>query len=241
MAVNCESAKLMKSRFLLLVLMSSLGSATGLAQFSLSAALTKTDADSYVLNLSASGSRDVVALGATFTMEIWRNIEQHDPTPVIDEPFFSPQGATSPALLGTPFYDEVTLGAGFYGVYHIAGYEDVVPDLYSGVVVSLVAPYGSPGVSLPFKSGPQALLKAGIAIPSGLQPGTWRLVLPNTGNNHLVLSGESQPVPFDNVQLDYILRYDGVDLTLEVPEPSQFAVVGGLALLGFAGWRRSRR
>lgn len=26
-----------------------------------------------------------------------------------------------------------------------------------------------------------------------------------------------------------------------VPEPSQFALVGGLALLGFAGWRRSRK
>ena len=57
----------MKSKLLLLGLMFSLGSASGLAQFSLSAGLTKMPDDSYVLNLSASGSQNVVVLGATLT------------------------------------------------------------------------------------------------------------------------------------------------------------------------------
>ena len=54
------------------------------------------------------------------------------------------------------------------------------------------------------------------------------------------IDGENNRIWFGNLQADYTLTYDGENLTLEVPEPSQFAVVGGLALLGFAGWRRSR-
>lgn len=236
----CENVKLMKSKLLLLGLVFSLGSVTGLGQFSLSAGLTKDDGGFYILSLSASGSQDLISsLGATLTMEIWKtSIEEPDPTPVLSESYFAAEGLSWPALAGTGFDGGFSLGASFYGVFHEVNAS--MPDLYSAAAVEITPLIRNEGVDLLFSKGPQPLLSARIDIPSGLQKGTWRLVMPNTGSNHL-LDATGARVVFDNVQSDYILRYDGSDLTLDVPEPSQFALVGGLALLGFAGWRRSRK
>ncbi|HOA60330.1 MAG: hypothetical protein KA191_08735 [Verrucomicrobia bacterium] len=237
----------MKSRFLLLVLIFSLGSATGLAQFSLTASLNLVD-NSYVLSLTASGPRDVSRVeSAHFVIEIRRNIDWSRPltepletVPSFYESYFD--GTPSPGIAETPFVDSQSYSF-LHKVY--SGSIGIWPEIGSGVDCNWNSTTGNE-VSVPFKtSGPQLMLNAGISIPSDLEPGKWRLVLMDGSFNELKYingenNGENNRIWFSNLQADYTLTYDGENLTLEVPEPSQFAVVGGLALLGFAGWRRSR-
>jgi len=181
--------------------------------------------------------------GAHFVIEIRRNIdwsrrltEPLETTPSFYESYF--EGTPSPGIVETPFVNSQSYSFS-HEVY--SGSIDNMPEISSGVDCNWNSTTGNE-VSVPFKtSGPQLMLNAGISIPSDLQPGKWRLVLMDGSFNELkFIDGENNRIWFGNLQADYTLTYDGENLTLEVPEPSQFAVVGGLALLGFAGWRRSR-
>lgn len=251
MALKNKIVKLMKSKLLLIGSVLWLGSATGLAQFPeflLSAGLTPSVDNSYtyILNLSVSGSQDSDVIGSTFTMGIWdwAATISGDPVPPAPEFLGAKDGWVSPGITDTPF-------ASVNGQYSIL-FTDTMPEnaLYSELTVQITVPKvgdTQPVVTLPFTQGEQRLLGVTIIIPPDLKPGSWRLYFPDTGWNSLSVPTEDPEKPaalsFANVvpgNFDYILRYNGTDLTLEVPEPSQFAVVGGLALLGFAGWRRSR-
>ncbi|HOC00711.1 MAG TPA: hypothetical protein PKM43_18435 [Verrucomicrobiota bacterium] len=141
----------MKSKLLLLGLVFSLGSVTGLGQFSLSAGLTKDDGGFYILSLSASGSQDLISsLGATLTMEIWKtSIEEPDPTPVLSESYFAAEGLSWPALAGTGFDGGFSLGASFYGVFHEVNAS--MPDLYSAAAVEITPLIRNEGVDPVFQ------------------------------------------------------------------------------------------
>lgn len=90
---------------------------------------------------------------------------------------------------------------------------------------------------------PERVMTVGVSVPQGLTSGTWSLRYINDTYTYLGGGLDS------DLGRDYVLRFTDYRLTLingdlelvPVPEPSQFALVGGLALLGFAGWRRSRK
>lgn len=253
MALKSESVKLMKSKLLLLGLVFSLGSVTGLGQFSevfLRAGLTKIDRYSYTLNFFVSGSQDIGVIGGTFTIGLWdwAATIPSNPVPLAPEVLGADEGWVSPGLTGTPFQQ--------YGQYSVA-FTGTIPEyaLYSETTVNITVPKiivegvgeMQPVVSLPLTQGDQRVLGVTITIPTDLGQGSWRLWLPDTTYNSLSVPTEDPAKPgtlvFANVvggDLNYVLGYDGNELTLDVPEPSQFALVGGLALLGFAVWRRSR-
>lgn len=226
----------MKLRLLLLGFVSWLSSVTGLAQFSLTAALRwDVDDSSYVLDLTASGPQDLYVVGARFDMEIVIWDWQGGTVP--PAPTFSP----SASIVDTPFETDPMITVVVVTPY---GSDDI-----SGQSVDIFSSTIPPSTFfLPFsQEGPQRMLSVGIDIPDDLASGKWLLRLPNHAFNHLSVptsGGTTYDIPFNEGHyLSYILNYDDDEdtLTLDVPEPSQFALIGGLALLGFAVWRRSRK
>lgn len=224
----------MKPRLLFLGLVFLLSSVTAKAQFTMEAELTEIEG-SYMLNLFASGPQNLVVKVGYFTITIEKFRNETGGYDTTSTPLFSSDflnDDTAPAIHGTGFE-----GYEFDPTYTVFDpQESYVCDL----VLNISYPEGGSPNTFPFSSGVrQRLLSLKMEIPDGLESGSWSLILPNTRFN--VLTSDIGDVTFDNLQSDYILRYDGSELTLDVPEPSQFALVGGLALLGFAGWRRSRK
>ncbi|OQC66811.1 MAG: hypothetical protein BWX48_01286 [Verrucomicrobia bacterium ADurb.Bin006] len=246
-ALKNKNVKLMKSKLVLLGLVFSLGSVTGLGQFGLKLRLsdkvTQGDSSYHLLEFVGSRSSDLErVVGGTFTVDIFRIEEGNPPalpTPFFDASYFGDTSTSAPCIQNTPF-------AGSFEVPNPVITEHFYGGPDSKLFVNIEKP-DLPGITIPFHEGEQLLLTARINIPDNInKSGKWRLALYGDDKNVLTCYDDGyQTINFDNLgsgigQIDYILSYNGDNLTLDVPEPSQFAVVGGLALLGFAGWRRSR-
>ena len=221
----------MRSRLLVLALLSSFGTAGGLAQFTITDGglssqfnmIAGPEAPPHVNILYVSGPGNVVELylenltdtpltvnSLDFTIGVTAAIGDHDTTPTILSADF---------LTGTPF-----------GAVSATGSYEAITD-YDAISVTISAPQGAV-----WPAGSTRLLATLSVDATGNDGGPWPLYWVDYIESACYISGPQGSPPYG------VYARDLTDGSLElVPEPASAALLGGLGLLAFAGCRRYRK